>query len=241
MPPTPTPAPTHSQSLAMPIAVVIAGAFIAVALYLGSIHAPTTPTKTNDQPDTVAVDASKLNNSGDPFIGAANAPVTIAYWFDYQCPFCQQNENVVMGPLVDEYVKTGKVKVVFKDFAFLGPDSMTLGQYARAVWEYAPEKFYDWHHAVYVNQGQENTGWATAAEIARITTSVLGADGAAKVAALVKAKGATYQKAMEADKAEGISAGVGGTPAMIIGTQMVGGAAPYARTKSAIEAELAKK
>ena len=40
---------------------------------------------------TVAADSAKVSTAGVPFIGEANAPVTIAYWFDYQCPFCKQN------------------------------------------------------------------------------------------------------------------------------------------------------
>jgi protein-disulfide isomerase len=225
----------------MPIAVVLAGALIAVAVYLsGGGHV--TPANTQ-QPGAKApvVDASKVNMTGEPFIGQANAPLVIAYFFDYQCPFCKQNETTSVSQLVTDYVNSGKVKLVFKDFAFLGPDSQTLGQWARAVWAYAPDKFYDWHHAVYVNQGQENTGWATAAKIMSITTGVLGADGATKVTALMKANGATYQKAMDADKAEGASLGVTGTPAMIVGTQLVQGAVPYSQLKSAIDAQLAKK
>jgi protein-disulfide isomerase len=228
----------------MPIAVVIAGAFIAVAIYFSGggtgVRTPIVQQPVDQQPST-AVDASKVNMKDVPFIGKATAPLTIVYFFDYQCPFCQQHEKVSMGPLVKEYVETGKVKLVFKDFAFLGADSQTLGQYARAVWAYAPDKFYDWHHAVYVNQGAEHSGWATPAEIARIGTPILGADGVAKVAALVKANGAAYQKAMDADKAEGSALGVGGTPAMIIGTMFVPGAVPYADVKSVIDAQLAKK
>ncbi|MBI2023890.1 thioredoxin domain-containing protein [Candidatus Giovannonibacteria bacterium] len=59
----------------------------------------------------------------EPFIGDPNAPVTIAYWSDFQCPFCQRFEQNTLPTLVDQYVKTGKVKIVFKDFQFLGPDS----------------------------------------------------------------------------------------------------------------------
>jgi protein-disulfide isomerase len=234
----------QTNNLAMPIAVVIGAALIAGAVYLsGGVHAtaPAQQPPAGNQPAAQAVDATKVNMTGEPFIGNPQAPLTIAYWFDYQCPFCKQNELVNVSQLVTDYVNTGKAKVVFKDFAFLGPDSQTLGQYARAVWAYAPDKFYAWHHAVFAAQGTENTGWATVSEIKSITSSVLGADGASKVAALVKANGATYQKAMDADKAEGAALGVSGTPSMIVGTQAVQGAVPYSQLKSAIDAQLAKK
>lgn len=224
----------------MPIAVVIAGALIALAVYFSGGASARPVAQQLDQPST-AVDASSINMDGAPFIGKADAPLVVAYFFDYQCPYCQQNEETSIGPLVKEYVNTGKARLVFKDFAFLGPDSMTLGQWARAVWAYAPEKFYDWHHAVFVNQGVEHSGWATSAEITRISTPILGVEGTAKVAALVKANSATYQKAMDADRDEGSSLGVAGTPAMIVGTQLVKGAVPYAQLKSVIDAQLANQ
>lgn len=229
-----------NQNLAMPIAVVIAGAFIAVAIYFSGGRA-VTPTPTNTgTPTTPTVDVAKVKTAGSPVAGSAGAPLTIAYWFDYQCPYCKINESGTIRNIVADYVKTGKVKIVFKDFAFLGPDSMTLGQWGRAVWAYAPDKFYDWHRAVFENQGQENSGWATTAKLTSLTTAVLGAEGAAKVAALVQANGSVYQKAMDADRSEGTSLGVGGTPAMIIGTVFVPGAQDYADVKAVIEKQLKK-
>ena len=145
-----------------------------------------------------------------------------------------------MPQIIKDYVDTGKVKIVFKDFQFLGPDSQALGQYSSAVWEVAPDKFYLWHKAVYDNQGQENSGWATEAKITSITTNVLGASDTGKVATLVKSKGDEYQKEMDADKAEGAALGISGTPGSIVGKQLVEGAQPYAVFRQAIEAALTK-
>jgi protein-disulfide isomerase len=226
-------------------AIITAGALIAVALIVG-LHSsntaakPTAATATTPQA-TVAVNIDKVNTAGEPFIGNVNAPVTIAYWFDYQCPFCKQNELQTMPEIVTNYVDTGKVKIVFKDYAFLGPDSQTLGQYGRAVWAEDPAKFGEWHDTVFADQGTENTGWATQAEITSINTKVLGAAEAAKVAQLVATNGATYQKEMDADKAEAGTFGVQGTPAFIIGTQLISGAEPYAQFQTAINAALASK
>ena len=227
------------QSLAMPIAIVVGAALVAAAVYFSGMAHPTTPRAQNPQP-TATADVSKVKTDGEPFIGSVTAPVTIAYWFDYQCPFCKQNELESIAQLKKDYVDTGKVRIVFKDFAFLGPDSQTLAQWARAVWAYAPDKYYDWHHAIFADQGTENTGWATAAEIAKVTTSVLGQAGEAAVAQLVKQNGANYQRAIDADKAEGASMGITGTPGMIVGKQLVVGAVPYAQVKSAIDAQLKK-
>ena len=121
------------SNYATPIAIVLAGVIIAGALYFNNGPKPVpTPPKT-------ATLIEQVNTVNEPFIGNPNAKVVIAEWFDYQCPACQYAEQKLMAPLVVDYVKTGKVKVVFKDFAFLGPDSQTLALTARAIWEAYPD------------------------------------------------------------------------------------------------------
>lgn len=240
----PTPIQKSLQNLAVPIAIVIAGAIIGGALLVGmNNRSSATVSTVPGQPQAAAqqVDVSNVNTENEPFIGSPNTPVTIAYWYDYQCPFCKQNEETAMPQLVKEYVDTGKVRIVFKDFQFLGDDSQTLGQYARAVWAVAPDKFYRWHKFVYDNQGQENSGWATQVKIRSMTTGVLGATDAATVEQFVKTNATTYQKEMDADKAEGAAFGISGTPGLIIGKQLVEGAQPYAQIKAAVDAALKSK
>ncbi|HQT92405.1 MAG TPA: thioredoxin domain-containing protein [Candidatus Kryptobacter bacterium] len=229
--------------LSTPLSVLAAGILIAGAVLWSNGHpnqqtAAGTP---NQQPPAQTADISKVKTAGDPFVGNPNAPVTVAYWFDYQCPFCKQNEETAMPQIVSDYVDTGKVKIVFKDYQFLGADSQTLGQTARAVWDVAPDKFYEWHKAVYDNQGTENTGWATPDKIRSITIGVLGAVDTDKVLALVKTNGAAYQKEMDADRVEGSGFGVTGTPSFIIGKQLIVGAVPYSQLQSAIEIALKNK
>ncbi|MBI3573858.1 thioredoxin domain-containing protein [Candidatus Kaiserbacteria bacterium] len=233
--------PTSSEfSINTPTAIIIAGVIIAGAVLLsnGAKTNQTVATAPVQQPQVLAVDISTVKLDNEPFIGNANAPVTMAYWYDYQCPFCQRHEEQTMPQILKEYVDTGKLKIVYKDFQFLGPDSQMLGQYSRAVWEVAPGKFYQWHKAVYDNQGTENTGWATKEKILSITTSVLGTSDTAKVSQLVATKGAEYQKEMDADKTEGAAMGITGTPGTIVGKQLIQGAQPYEVFKSAIDAAL---
>ena len=231
-----------SFTISSPVAIIIAGVIIAGAVIWSNSKAPPVQVAaTNTQPAAPAVDIAQVKTAGEPTLGNANAPVTIAYWYDYQCPFCSRNEETAMPQLIKEYVDTGKAKIVFKDYQFLGPDSQTLGQYSRAVWATAPEKFYLWHKAIFDNQGKENTGWATQAKILSITTSVLGAESTSKVVAAVKTNGSSYQQQMDADKAEGSAMGISGTPGMIIGKQLVSGAVPYAQIKAAVDTALAIK
>jgi protein-disulfide isomerase len=230
-----------------PHALIAASIILASLIIAGSIlytggHASGT-VATTDAPaaaadDTKPADISKVKIDGEPYYGKADAPVTIAYWSDYQCPFCQRHEQQVVTEIIKNYVDTGKAKIVFKDFAFLGADSQTLAKYAHAVWETAPDKFYAWHKAIFDNQGQENTGWATKERIEAISTPVIGAANMAKVENLVATKGDEYQKAMDADKAEGASMGIQGTPGTVIGKTLIPGAYPYDTFKNAIEAVL---
>lgn len=238
---------TESQSkfsINTPTAIIIAGVIIAGAVFWSNGKGVTNQPTTNvgaQQPAAQVADITKVKIDGEPFIGNPNAPVTMAYWYDYQCPFCKRNEQEVMPQIVKEYVDTGKVKIVFKDFQFLGADSQTLGQYSHAVWATAPTKFYQWHKAIFDNSGTENTGWATQEKILSITKTVLSADETSKVVQLVKTNGADYQKQMDADKAEGGAMGINGTPGAIIGKQLISGAQPYAAFKQVIDLTLAGK
>lgn len=224
---------TKKLNLAMPIAIVLAGIFIAGAIYFGGTKKAETPAaKTFDQ--TPAVNIKNIKLDGQPFIGNPNAPVTIAYWFDYQCPACKYNEQNLMSPLVADYVKAGKVRVVFKDFAFLSADSQTLGITARAIWEAYPDKFYEWHKVIFTNQGQEQSGWATKEVIVALTAKVSGIDQAV-IDSLILKNQSKYQKALDADKAEGEKFGVGATPSFIVSDQLIVGVPKYEQLKSYLD------
>jgi protein-disulfide isomerase len=230
----------HKPTLAAVVAAV-------AMLVIGYIGAPTAAAvRPAIAPNNVVaakdlVNSAQVSSANDPTIGNPNAPLTIVYWFDYQCRFCRENEQNTMPQIIQNYVDSGKVKIVFKDFAFLGPDSDALGRYGRAVWAVAPSRFYQWHKAVYENQGEENSAWATTAEIRKITASVLTPVQTSDVMRVAVANAIRYQKAMDADKKEGALLGVHGTPAMLIDNQMVTGYTPYMQMKAIVDAQLAGK
>lgn len=220
-----------------PVAVIVGAVIIAFALAYGQggVTQPTTSQGTQG----AAVDIKDVKTDNSPVIGNPNAPITMAYWFDYQCPFCKQFEQTAMPQLYENYIKTGKVKIVLKDFQFLGPDSDTAAEFARAVWEMYPDRFYDWYKAIFEKQDAENGGFGNPASVLALTKTVAGIDGDA-VAATVSEKKAAYDQAIAADRAEGSTFGVNGTPSMIIGTTLLAGAQPYAAVSALIDAQLAK-
>ncbi len=114
-----------------PIAVLVGAVILAGAYVFGSgAAAPAGPSGAHP----VTADITKVDVSNSPYIGAEDAPVTMALYFDHQCAFCKQFDETVL-PQLQEYIDNGTLKVVFKDFRFLGAHSTAAAQYSRAVWE----------------------------------------------------------------------------------------------------------
>lgn len=216
----------------LPAAVIIAGLLIAGAVVWNNSRPAGTA-----GPTAPSVNIKDIKTEGDPFIGAANAPITIAFWGDFQCPFCKKFEIDTLPLLVKDYVDTGKVKIIFMDFAFLGSDSIDAGVYSRAIWNLYPDKYFAWRTAMYIAQDAENGGFGNATSIDKLNATIAGID-AVKVEADVKENRSAYESAMNADKAETQKAGVNATPSFVIGTQVIQGAYPYPTFQAAIDALL---
>lgn len=222
-----------------PLAVLLAAVIIALALIFGHAVGTGTPAK----PQAAAVNIKDVKTDTSPYIGNANAPTTVAIFYDYQCPFCKQFEQGVTPDLIKNYVDTGKTKIVFKDFQFLGEDSTTASLFARALWEAYPDKFYDWYKAMFDAQDAEgDQGFGDLASIEKLTKGIDGID-VAKVEKLMNENKATYQKAIDADRAEGAALGINGTPSIIVGTKLLSGESPtqfYADISAELDAQLKK-
>ncbi len=235
---------TNYTALYVPAAIVIAGVIIGVSLivaFKGSTAAPSDGT----QP-TVAVDIKDVKiEATDPYIGDKNAPVTLVVWEDYQCPFCKAVEvghpqiqvPPAMPELVRDYVKTGKLRIVFKDYAFLGDDSKIAAVYDNAVWKLYPEKYYEWREAMYNAQDEEHGGFGNESTILALIKKIPGMD-AAKLKADVTANVEAYTKESDEDRAEGATFGITGTPGFITGKVMIPGAVGIAEFKKAIDEQL---
>jgi protein-disulfide isomerase len=147
-----------------------------------------------------------------------------------------------MSQVYTNYVKTGKVKVVFKDFQFLGNDSMAGAEYGRAVWELYPDQYYTWYQAMFTAQDQEgDQGFGNMASIDALVKKQLGSSmDVTKIDALITQKKSQYDTAIMADRSEGASMGINGTPAIIVGTQLLSGAQSYEAVSALIDAQLKK-
>lgn len=227
--------------VATPIAVLAAGGLIAGALYWQSEAAGNAGKPSGANPP-IAVNIAQVNTTNEPTIGSPNAPIAMAYWSDYQCPYCSRFDTTELPQIIQNYVDTGKIRIVFKDFQFIGPDSDMDALYARAVWHLYPNMFGAWHQAMYASQPQENTLDATAnlAHIRTVTQSIPGMDFN-MLTDDMNANKAEYETRITADRSEGAALGINATPSFVIGMQLISGAEAYADMAKAIDIALISK
>ncbi len=224
----------ETESNFLPIVVVITGLLIvAGAVVWNGLRPAGSPQEDNGAAQKV--DIKNVKTDGDAFIGAVDAPVTIASWSDFQCPRCKQFELDTLPQIITEYVDTGKVKLVFMDFAFLGNDSITAALYGRSIWKLYPSQYLAWRTAMYIAQDEEgDKGFGNAESIDTLNATIAGFD-AVKIAADVKENTNIYRAAIDADRVEVKKAHITGTPSFVIGTQLIQGAHPYPTFKDAID------
>ncbi len=112
----------------------------------------------------------KLIENGSPIMGDSNAPITILEWGDYQCTFCYKFHQNTLDIINEDFIKTGKVKLVFKDFPLNGPDSLLAAEAAYCAED--QKKYWQYHDELYKNWGGEKTGWITRDSLDRFALTV---------------------------------------------------------------------
>lgn len=212
------------QKLSIPAAILIAGVMISAAILVsGYLHGA--PRVEDTTKKAVAVNIKDIALDNAPFIGDPKAE-PMAYFSDYQCPFCKKFDAEILPTLKKDYVDTGKMKIVFKDFTFLGSDSTTAALFAHAVWNLYPDKYFTWREAMFNAQDEEGSqGFGNRASIEALITTIPGLDKE-KISADVDAHKDAYQKIVDAETAEAKKFGVEGTPSLIVGKTLLQGYLP---------------
>ena len=85
---------------------------------------------------------------------------------DLQCPFCREYALQVLPQLVQDYVRSGKVRMEFRNLSFLGKDSVTAGRAAAAAAQ--QNRLWNFTDVFYFNQGEENSGYVTPSFLQRM-------------------------------------------------------------------------
>jgi len=109
----------------------------------------------------IASQQSSLVNleNGSPLLGSESAPVTIVEFGDYQCEACYLWFHTTRSTLIDNYIETGKAKLVFVDLPFLGRDSPKAAHASYCAED--QEKYWEYHSMLYTFQdGPPDSGWA---------------------------------------------------------------------------------
>ena len=113
---------------------------------------------------------SVFTENGSPYLGDPNAPITLVEFGDYQCFFCNKYFHDTEQKLLENYVDTGKVKIIFKDFTIIGPDSITAAHAAHCADD--QDLFWEYHDTLYNNWNGENNGWASSENLLRMAQDV---------------------------------------------------------------------
>jgi len=97
--------------------------------------------------------------NGSPILGSESAPITIIEFGDYQCEACYAWFHNTRDTLIDNYIETGKAKLIFVDLPFLGRDSPTAAQASYCAED--QEQYWEYHTMLYTFQdGHPDSGWA---------------------------------------------------------------------------------
>ncbi|UHQ95142.1 DsbA family protein [Haloterrigena alkaliphila] len=157
--------------------------------------------------------------AGKPIVGSPEAPLEIYYWTDFQCPFCERFERETFPDLVRNYVEPGDVRVVLITLPYFGADSMTAAVASKCVWEQVRDDdssaYWDWHTAVFDEQGEKNSGWASAENLLEYTRSVDAVDADALESCLEDRR-PELEDAVETDADRATENGVSGTPTFVV-------------------------
>lgn len=223
MPPMPKP-PTAKSGRNRNLVIALAVAALVVAGLIGAsllrsngdsgsaaTAATADTTAATDTTPGSAIDPALALVAGIPqngtVLGKSGPTVRMLQFEDFQCPICKRYTDEAFPAIVNEYVRTGRIKIDFRGLAFLGPDSSKALQIAMAAG--LQHKLWQVAGLFYENQGAENSGWVTDSLIDQILAEVPGLD-AAKVKA--DAKSAKVGAQIAAIRAEATKLGVQGTP-----------------------------
>ena len=197
------------------------------------------PSPTIQQAGPPKVTLNTFLANGSPFLGNANAPVTLIEFGDYQCHFCNVFFHSTEDDILKNYVETGKVKMIFKDYNIIGPDSVNASHGAHCANDQG--LFWEYHDILYSNWTGENNGWASSENLGKFAQEI-GLDMDVWSECMLNG---LHSQTILGSNEDARSLELTGTPAFfIIGpdgkTTRLFGAQPYESFEKVFESELEK-
>ena len=233
------------DSLGVPIAIVIAGLFIAGGIFLSSRNTASNLDSNQDTnvagedttDDTTTPDTTETSTTidDDPYVGnIETAKVAIVEFSDFQCSYCGRHTSETYPEIYKNYVETGEVIYVFRDYQMFGELSETTAKIGECIADIDAAKYSDFHENAYM-----------LGSVDEVYEEVV-ALGLSK--SEVESCVANYDSAeLENDMSDGAAAGVEGTPAFVVGKLdsdgnvvggFIAGAYPYETFETMIESYL---
>lgn len=175
-------------------------------------------------PATIRVEVS---TDGAPIRGAADAPVTVVEFSDFECPFCKQT-HPTLKQLLERY--PGKVRLAYRDFPLdsIHPQARRAAEAARCAQDQG--KFWEYHDLLFTQSPQ------LAPEDLRRYAGQVGLDVTKFDSCLATG---VHKAAVQRDLDEGNRLGITGTPAFFVNGRTLTGAQPLEAFTRLIEQELA--
>lgn len=237
-------------------AIIVVGVMIAGAILLRGSGAQSGENSFKNKGIPVETKTLAPIAENDMMLGNPKAKVALVLYEDFQCPFCgavsgsnaypsliqslkqrDPNWTPFLTGVIDNYVKKGEVLFVYRDWAFLGPESIRASEAARCAGDQG--KFWEYHDYIYEHQKGENEGDFSDTNL-KSFAKTLKLDTAIFDKCLDESK---YAQAVADSKNEGLTAGVTGTPKGFILkdgkiSSTIDGAESYETVKQKIDAAL---
>ncbi len=219
--------------LGAPGAIIVGALIVAVAIIYVNYDRAVDPA---DQDAQIQDQVAEATIDDDTIWGDKNAPVTIIEFSDYQCPFCRIFWRDTLPSIEKEYIDTGKVRFIYRDYPL--PSHSMAVPFAEAT-ECADDQgsFWEMHDMIF--EEQDKLGEGTITSITPEELSVWAEDLDLDVEEFDTCmEEHKYIDEIGKDFEDGDKAGVSGTPIFFINGEMIRGALPFESFKTVIDAKL---
>ena len=120
--------------------------------------------------DQVLLTSKYLTSNGSPKNGSDDAKISIVEFGDYQCTFCYKFHQNTLNVIETQYIDTGKVNFVYRDFPLNGHDSILAAEASYCANDQG--RYWEYHDMIFTNWTGENTGWITESLLLDIASSM---------------------------------------------------------------------
>lgn len=240
-----TPKAIILSSVIISIAILMHGGIIKIAPKTAAQPSPAVGAPASAAPQAQPPQqptSAKVSLDDDPVLGNKNAKVTLIEFSDYECPFCKRHFSEVYPSLKKDYIDTGKVKMVFRDYPLPFHDPMATfeANAANCAKEQGGDSAYFKFHDAIFTKTKSNGNGLTKDEVYQFASDL----GLNQTDLRNCADSLKYAEEVKKDSTDGSAAGVSGTPSFFIGKsdpsgnitgQLIVGAQPYTAFQAVLD------